>query len=152
MPSATEIVCGLWLGDMHAVTNDFIEKRTTLFISVCKAPMSQYDIFIRRIANRLIVVDSFSSEFDKICGAIDRELRKGGIVTIFCETKRQRSPSLILAYLMIYAGLSYDTAFDALLTKDNQVFPDPCIYKELLKRYEKKLDVSNDHGLALTRK
>ncbi|RYE18504.1 MAG: hypothetical protein EOP45_14040 [Sphingobacteriaceae bacterium] len=142
---ATEIVCGLWLADMHAVTNGFLQDQTTLFISVCKAPVVQYDIFIRRIANRLLVVDSFTSEFDKICGAIDRELRKGGIVTVFCETKRQRSPSLLLAYLMIKAGLTYETAFQCLCSKDNEVFPDPCIYKTLLKKYEQTIDVSAEH-------
>lgn len=139
---ATEILCGLWLGDLHAVTNGFLEDKTTLFVSVCKAPVEQYDIFIRRIANRLLVIDRFSSEFDKICGAIDRELRKGGIVTVFCETKRQRSPSLILAYLMGNCGLTYEMAFQCLISKDSQVFPDPCIYKDILKRFEKNLDNS----------
>lgn len=144
MGVATEILYGLSFGDMHAVIDDAVEKRTTLFVSVCKAPIDMYDIFIRRISNRLIVVSSFSREYDKVCHTIERELRQGGQVTVFCETGKQRSPSLIVAYLIIYGGLSYRRAIDSLTSKDDRAFPEPCIYGKLLMDLAQTQQVTDD--------
>lgn len=144
MIEATEIVCGLWLCNLHAITDETVQKRSTMFISVCQAPVEKYSIFIRDIRNRLVIVDSVSAQFDKIIHTIDRELRRGGIITVFCETTQQRSPSIVIAYLMKYAGLPFEKAMRCLISKNARVFPDDhkCIYANLMKEFEKTVDTT----------
>ena len=133
---AAEIICDLWLCDVNAVTHDEVKKRTDLFVSVCKADVSQYNIFIRDISDRLLVMEKLSTEYDKFLRVIDAKLKRGRCVTIFCETGHQRSASLIAAYLVVYARMSAESSIRCIRSKSSDAFASGCVYAGLLKDLE----------------
>jgi protein-tyrosine phosphatase len=137
-----EVLVGLNLCDMHAVTNDLIDKRTTLFVSACKASIDKYEVFVKKLSNRLIVMDSITTQYESIIAKIDRELQKGGTVTVFCETGRQRSATVIVAYLIQFVGVSFETAVMCLSSKDptGNIFLDGCVYSKMLRNLENRLN------------
>merc|ERR1712087_418134 len=50
--------------------------------------------------------------YEDIALLIDKEKNKGGRVFVHCIAGRSRSPSLVLAYLMRYEGMSLREAYD----------------------------------------
>lgn len=133
---AVEILSGLWLCDLNAVTHDLVKRRTDLFVSVCKTDISQYKIFTRDICDKMVVLQRVSLEHGKILPLIDQYVRKSKTVTVFCETGHQRSASLVAMYLILFAKLSAEASIRCIRSKSAEAFDSGCIYSTLLKQLE----------------
>lgn len=133
---AAEIICDLWLCDVNAVTHDEVKKRTELFVSVCKTDLSHYDIFIRDISDKLVVMERLSTEYDKFLRVMDKCIKRGKCVTVFCETGHQRSASLVAAYLVVFARMSAESSIRCIRSKSADAFGSGCVYAGLLKDLE----------------
>lgn len=135
---AVEILCGLWLADLNATTHDAVKQRTQVFVSVCKSDLRKYDIFVRDIEKKLLIVQSFSADFCKVIYAIDEHLRAGESVTVFCETGHQRSAAMVAAYLIAFAGMSATNAIACIRSKSENAFVGGSVYSSLLSTFEKQ--------------
>ena len=129
---AYEIVPGLFVCDLHAVSNKVFSGGIDVFVSACKCDASKYDIFLRELDGELICLKSVTNEIRRVGPYVDKELRQGRKIAIFCETGLQRSPSLALAYLISCGGLPFESALTCLRSKHPTAFPEGCIYRQVL--------------------
>ena len=130
-----EVVPGFYVCDLHAITNNHFNMKIDLFVSACKCDSSKYDIFLRELRGEFICLKSVTEALDRGPLYLDKELRRGKRIAVFCETGLQRSPSLAMAYLITCGRLSFESAFACLQSKHAGVFPDGrCVYETELRR------------------
>lgn len=129
---AAEIVNGLHLCDMHAITNREFNAKIDVFMSVCKAPPEEWNIFAGSIQGKLIVVESISRDYAKLLKTMDNCLQKGKAIAIFCETGEQRASAMVAAYLIFHAKLDVDTTIKLVHSKFKYAFPSGCKFVSLL--------------------
>uniref|UniRef100_A0A8C1PB94 Uncharacterized protein n=1 Tax=Cyprinus carpio TaxID=7962 RepID=A0A8C1PB94_CYPCA len=72
-----------------------------------------------------------------------------GSSLVFCSAGRSRSPSLIMAYLMRFEGLSLLQAHQQVLAARPFIRPNAGFWRQLLK-YERKLTHSNSIRMVST--
>ena len=132
MIRAAEIVNGLFLCDMHAITSKEFNQKVDVFMSVCKAPQEDWNMFARTIQNKLIVVESISRDYAKLLKTMDNYLQRGKSIAIFCETGEQRASAMVAAYLIFHAKLDVDTTVRIVHSKFKHAFPSGCKFISLL--------------------
>ena len=127
-----EIVNGLFLCDLHAITNKEFTAKIDVFLSVCKASPEEWNMFVGSIKDRLIVVESISRDYAKLLKTMDALLQKGKSIAIFCETGEQRASAMVAAYLIFHARLDVDTTVKIVHSKFKHAFPNGCKFVSLL--------------------
>lgn len=129
---AAEIVNGLYLCDLHAITNKEFTAKIDVFLSVCKTSPEEWNMFVGSIQDRMIVVESISRDYAKLLRTMDACLQKGKSIAIFCETGEQRASAMVAAYLIFHAKLDVDTTVKIVHSKFKHAFPTGCKFISLL--------------------
>ena len=62
-------------------------------------------------------------EIDKIINKIDKKIQKGENVLVHCKMGVSRAPSIIIAYLIIKRGMSYNASFEWVLKINPKIAP-----------------------------
>ena len=128
------MLSGLFLCDLQAVSSGVAGDRADGYIYVCRSPPETYRMLLRDVPlDRMYVVGSLSGELEDTLQVMDRELRRGKALAVFCETAHQRAPSLVVAYLVRFAQMSYDQAVAAVMSRSDAAFPRPCVYAAVLQ-------------------
>jgi protein-tyrosine phosphatase len=131
--ACVEILPNLWLCDLRSACTTRFSNTVKCFISVCKSQPQQYNLFSEHIKDRLVVCRSFTHEVAELVALIDSNLAQLLPVVVFCETAHQRSPALVVAYLMVCGKMPYDDAVAAVQSKSSVAFETPCVYERLLR-------------------
>jgi hypothetical protein len=131
-PSCVEVIPNLWLSDLRSACSQQFSQAVACFISVCLSKPEQYDLFAEHIKDRLVVCHSLSRQVQELVGLIDTNLSSLQPVVVFCETARQRSPTLVAAYLILRGRMTYEEAVASVQSKSAIAFDTPCVYERLL--------------------
>ncbi len=124
---AVEILPNMWLGNISAALNiDFLKSNKITCIINCTdtCPFVEYDIKKIRIP---IKDNGTEEEIFKMYTVLDKattliyELLHKYPILIHCYAGRQRSVSVVLAFLMKYARFTLQEAIDALRKKKPKI-------------------------------
>ena len=145
--NATEILPGLWLGDLQAsIDSSFLIDKQIQCVINCtdRHPFSDDPIIL--IKRRLSVKDNLEIEeiaklyqsLDDLCDFIKQNLPMYNML-IHCYAGKQRSASILIAYLMKYRKMDLTSAIFAIKSKKPDVFEPGFNFEAALKLYETKL-------------
>lgn len=147
---ATEIISGLWISNEESALNEtFLDsKHIKVIINVSE------DIpFVnkkRYVCHRLAINDNpaytgaednfmMYNAFLKIVDYIHECLTKQINVLVHCHAGKQRSATLVCAYIMKYAQVPMVTAIKYIRSKRDICFTPDANFSDALRKYEKML-------------
>ena len=141
---ATEILNGLWLGNILDTKNQEFMKNIDVVINASTDIPFTSD---KSKNIRIKVKDNLEKEeiskmynyLDNISKYIYDCLMENKIVFVHCYAGKQRSATIICAYLMKYLNLSYKESSDLMKTKRIVVFTPLPNFDSALRLYEDKL-------------
>ena len=141
---ATEILNGLWLGNILDTKNPEFMKNIDIVINASTDIPFTSD---KSKNIRIKVKDNLEKEeiskmynyLDNISKYIYDCLMENKIIFVHCYAGKQRSATIICAYLMKYLNLSYKESSDLMKTKRIVVFTPLPNFDSALRLYEDKL-------------
>lgn len=127
--SMTEVIPNLWVGNLRARANIKLltTRRFSCIINCCSADLlDRYSMpplphtihqvnlnIIERGPDDSNSMESMLAAIPLAVGVIEKYLNSGmGPVLVHCYAGRQRSPSIIISYLVEKCGYSVDSAYD----------------------------------------
>ena len=144
--SVAEILPNLWLGNILASRNSkfFIDNNINVVVNCSK------DIVFssKNTKNYRITVDDnlkekeisiFFEYLEKIIPIIHNHLINNDIILIHCYAGKQRSASIISAYLMKYSNMSLKQSIEVIKTKRLIAFTPEINFMNALTKFEKTL-------------
>ena len=144
--SVCEIIPNLWLGNINIARNSkFFESNKIKLVLNCSKDISFYSNYTKNV--RIAVDDNLKSEeidkmykyLDKGSDLINMTINRNEGVLVHCFAGKQRSATLIAAFLMKYANLKMKDAILSIKSKRLVAFT-PCInFRSALQRYEEYL-------------
>ena len=142
--SVTEIISGLWIGDKKISQNfNFYKSKKIECVINCtqKIPST--------IPNtvRLPVLDNLrEEEIEKmykflpyVTETIHQNLKSLKNILVHCHSGKQRSATVVAAYLIKYANIDVNTAISIIRTKRNIAFSPGVNFKKSLLKFQKDL-------------
>lgn len=72
-----------------------------------------------------------TSYFKECSSFIDEAKEQSGVVLVHCNAGVSRSSSIVIGYLMLQEGLSFDDAFNQVKTVRSSIRPNPGFYQQL---------------------
>ena len=139
---ANEILSGLWLGNIVDAGNRSFINSLDIVINCSK----DINFLSKNTKNIRIPVDDNLEEVEiknllkflpKITGFIHSALKKNKNILVHCHAGKQRSASVVAAYLIRYLDISLEKAILLIRTKRDIIFT-PCInFKSSLIKFEK---------------
>ena len=130
-----QILPNIWLGNEKVANHkEFIKKKNIKFIVNCEK-----DLFFLDNANTLnnnydldIIIKKLYQYWIDICKSIYENICEKNSVLIYCSDLDQKSPSVIMAYVLIYGNMELNNGITALQNKfDSKYFPNELISKAL---------------------
>lgn len=145
--NATEILPGVWLGNIQsALDTHFLHDKQIKCIINCteRHPFSNDPII--EIKYRLPVKDNqneseinkFSQLINKTVNEIKKNLSTRNIL-VHCYAGQQRSPAILVAFLMKYGQMDIESAISAIKSKKSDIFHPKCNFSDALIIYQKYL-------------
>ncbi|XP_039890033.1 dual specificity protein phosphatase 19-like [Simochromis diagramma] len=74
-----------------------------------------------------------TSYFEECSSFIDQTREQGGVVLVHCNAGVSRSSSIVIGYLMLREGLSFDDAYSQVKLARPSIRPNPGFYQQLQK-------------------
>jgi hypothetical protein len=142
--TANEIIPNLWLGNIKDSQDTLFIKSMDIIINCTKDLPFQDDT---KICIRISIEDNLEAieianlykYLDKVSSYINKHLMSGNTILVHCFAGKQRSASIVCAYLMRYCGLTLSNATQLLQTKRIIVFTPLCNFESALKIFESKI-------------
>ena len=143
--SATEIIPNLWIGDHNSCCNkDFIENNNIRFIINCSNDIEENKFNIENI--RINVDDKPSvshnvdneimfNSLDSTVEYIHKCLFTNKNVLVHCKAGKQRSATIVAAYLIKYGEIDIDKAVYYIRTERPVAFEPMINFLPALKKY-----------------
>jgi protein-tyrosine phosphatase len=145
---AIEIINNLWLGDYKDGLNTtfLVEKKINVIINATgNLPFVQDLNNIEKI--RVPLIDEVGAKLmesnekmefylEKIVEHIYKKLMLGRVILVHCRKGRQRSASLVCAFLMRYGGMNFKMVSDLMKTKKVDVFYPSCNFEIALSKFK----------------
>jgi len=141
--TANEIFHNLWLGDIRdSRNNDFISKIDVIINCTNNLPYLDN----KKICYRVGVEDNLEKNeiiqlyklLDPTIDFIHKNLINQKCVFVHCYAGKQRSASVICAYIMKYFKLSLNEATLLVKSKRQHIFTPLCNFEAALQVFEKK--------------
>jgi len=145
--NAVEILPGMWLGNSKsAVDQVFLNDKQIQCVINCTQNCPFTDDTIVELKYRIPVKDNLvKSEISNLYQCLDVITHKiwdnchKYNILVHCHQGRQRSPAVIVAYLMKYVNMDLNDATKAVKTKKINVFEPYFNFEPALKQYENDL-------------
>ena len=143
-----EIIPGLWLGDKNISLNTKFYKDNQIDIVInCSKTLDFINLDIEKV--RLKVHDNLKDEeiinmynnYDYITEYIYNNLRLFKNILVHCYAGKQRSASVIIAYLLRYSKMDLNKCIELLKYKKEDVFTPSINFIEALKLYSKDINI-----------
>jgi protein-tyrosine phosphatase len=143
-----EILPNLWLSSYkYAINEDFLENKKIKVILNCskniKFVNNKNITKIRIPVNdslQLIDIELLYSKLDIITNIIDKYITKFIPVLIHCYAGKQRSATVIAAYIMKITGRPYQEVIALIRSKKSNAFKPEINFIDSLKKYENDLN------------
>jgi protein-tyrosine phosphatase len=144
--SVCEILPGLWLGNINsAKSNDFFQIYNISIVINCSKDIPFFSNFTKNI--RISVndnlqrheIDRMFDYLDKACDLIHNSLLNSESILVHCFAGKQRSATLICAYLMKYGNMSLEVAIQSIKSKRDIIFTPIINFKNTLLKYQQYL-------------
>jgi protein-tyrosine phosphatase len=140
----SEILPGLWVCNRDDVTSYmFLRATKATHILNCaeefhgNLPAATLGLCVKRIP---MIDDEDSSSYQQILeGAelLNQWIHPSNVILVHCAAGVSRSPTVVIAWLILYKGYAYDKAYDLVVKKRNFICPNP-FFTLILKSLEKK--------------
>ena len=140
---ANEILSGLWLGDIKDAKNKEFINSLHIVINCSK----EIPFLLQHTQNVRVPIDDNLQEKEirklfkflpKITSFIHASLKRNKTILVHCHAGKQRSASVIVAYLIRYLNISLEKAILLVRTKRDIIFT-PCTnFKNALLKFEKE--------------
>jgi len=142
--SVTEIISGLWLGNIQDSKNrEFISRMDVIVNCTKDLPfLSKQTKNIRLPINdnlEKIEVKNLYTFLPKIVPFIHDCLQKNLNILVHCYAGKQRSVSVVVAYLMKYLDIPLNKAITLVRTKREIIFTPYTNFNAALLKFEKSL-------------
>lgn len=142
--NAVEILPGLWLGNAQSSMDSmFLNDKQIQCIINCTQHCPFIDEDLIKLKYRIPVKDNLvDSEINALYQCLEtivkkiRENCQKYNILVHCHEGKQRSPAVIVAYLMKYGKMSLYEAIKAVKTKRSIVFTPYCNFEKALRSYE----------------
>ncbi len=150
--NATEILPGLWLGDIKAsLDTAFLKDKQIQCVINCTDRHPFADDPIVKIKYRLPVKDNLDineitklyQSLDDLCDHIKSHIVSCNVL-IHCYAGKQRSATVIIAYLMKHGKMDLSSALIAVKSKKPDVFEPQFNFEPALQLYWEKLNQSEE--------
>tara|TARA_B100001094_G_scaffold331897_1_gene401821 strand:+ start:783 stop:1226 length:444 start_codon:yes stop_codon:yes gene_type:complete len=146
--SVKEIIPGLWLGDKNiSINRQFFKDNSIDIVINCSKDLPFINLEIEKV--RLKVHDNL--EKDEIISMynlleyttkyINDNLLLCKNILIHCYAGKQRSATLVVAYIMKYGKMNLYKTIELLKTKKKNVFTPSINFIEALKLYNKDINI-----------
>ena len=144
-----EILPNLWLGNLKAAhSEEFLKKHHITLVINCSRDIPFLANSTKNI--RISVNDNLEKSeihrlynyFSKAVDVIHDNLNDLQTILVHCYAGRQRSASLVAAYLMKYADMNYKEAINIIRSKRAVAFTPGVNFEEALIKFQKDLDVT----------
>ncbi|XP_057176595.1 dual specificity protein phosphatase 14-like [Triplophysa rosa] len=146
----SQVTPSLYLSGVEALNQSALSHRgITLLVNACaEYPCPQY----QGVDCICVPVEDqphapLDQHFDSVAERIHQN--RSGSSLVFCSAGRSRSPSLIMAFLMRFEGISLLQAHQQVLVARPFIRPNAGFWRQLL-RYEKKLTQRNSIKMVAT--
>jgi protein-tyrosine phosphatase len=139
--TACEIMTHLWLGNIRdSVNKEFINSVDIIINCSKKIPfLNKHKKCIRIPVDDNLEKDEINNMynyFPKITKIMHSYLSNNKIIFIHCYAGKQRSASIVIAYIMRYLGINLKNSIKLLESKRSIVFTPLVNFKTALVRYE----------------
>ena len=139
--SACEILTNLWLGNIRDSRNiEFINSIDVVVNCSKKIPFLNKNKKCIRIPVddnlEKIEIENMYKYFPKITEIIHNYLQNNKIVFVHCYAGKQRSASIVIAYIMRYLHINYKNSLKLLESKRSIVFTPLVNFENALVLYE----------------
>ena len=144
--TACEIISNLWLGDIRSARSQlFFDENNIKVVLNCSKDIPFYSNYTENI--RISVHDNLEKEeidrlykyFPKAVELINNKLLESKGILVHCYAGKQRSATVIAAYLMKYGNLSRKDAIQTIQSKRLISFTPLVNFDKALKLYENDL-------------
>lgn len=147
----TEILPDLWIGNRHDVNNtEFLKNNNIRCIINATKDLEFNPNYVECDMLRILVDDSKDSNaitenenlyeyIPKTVNHIHEELAKNRGVLVFCYAGKQRSASIVGAYLMKYGKMSKEKVVECIKSKRPKCFHPKINFYMALRKYEDEL-------------
>ena len=144
MHNANEIITNLWLGDIRDSRNkNFINNMDIIINCTKDLPfIDENKKCIRvRVEDNLEKqeIENLYKYFEPISQLLHSSLKKGKKIFVHCYAGKQRSATIICAYIMTYLNLSFKDSFQLIKSKRKHIFTPYANFINALILYENKL-------------
>jgi protein-tyrosine phosphatase len=141
---ASEIIPNLWLGNILDSRNKTFMENIEVVIN-CSKNIPFYSKKAKNV--RIKVDDDLQKEeiinmyqyLDNATELIHKYLLSNNTIFVHCYAGKQRSATIVCAYIMRYLNLSYKETTDLVRTKRLIIFTPLPNFDEALKHYDEKL-------------
>ena len=141
--SVCQILPNIWLGDIRIIKNKvFFDEHNISVVINCTKDIPFYSNYTKNI--RISVNDSLEDKdinllFDYIPKAVEcihDNVLKSNNILIHCYAGKQRSASIVVAYLMKYGNMNLKDAILSVCSKRDVVFTPGINFKKTLIKYQ----------------
>lgn len=136
--NAVEIFPGLWLGDKHIIENiNFFKEKDITCIINCEDDKKLDNIYESEWI-RISFNQDIYGQILHIITYIHKLLNKNKSIIIYCQTGRQKSATIIAAYIIYYGKVSAKQAVEYIRSKKEDCFLPKVNYYLILQKIENK--------------
>ena len=136
-----EILPGLWISKKSFSENaEFLRDKNIGFLVNCEKDLeflgksSGYSDEIRVNIEKYEIL-KFNKYLLEITELIHNKIKKEINTLVFCNTCQQKSPTIILCYLMRYGMINYKNSLEILRTKCPDVLKPNLEYEKTIKKF-----------------
>tara|TARA_B100000795_G_scaffold269777_1_gene260349 strand:+ start:1357 stop:1797 length:441 start_codon:yes stop_codon:yes gene_type:complete len=140
-----EILPGLWISTISFSDNAvFLKDKNIGFLVNCQKDLDflgkskEYNNEIRKNIQKYEIL-KFNKYLFEITEMINTKIKNNINTLVFCENTIQKSPTIILCYLMRYGMINYSNSLEMLRTKCPDVLKPNMEYEKTIKKFMEDL-------------
>ena len=136
-----EVLPGLWISTLGYSENaEFLKDKNIGFLVNCEKDLEflgkskGYSDEIRRNIEKYEIL-KFNKYLFEITEMIHTKIKDNKNALVFCENCSQKSPTIVLCYIMRYGMINYENSLQILRTKCPDVFKPSIEYQKTIKKF-----------------
>ena len=140
-----EIIPGLWMATKNYSDNaEFLKDKNIGFLVNCYNDLeflgksNQYNDEIRRNIEKYEIL-KFNKYLFEITELMYNKIKSNVNTLVFCEDCNQKSPTIVLCYIIRYGMINYQNGIEILRTKCPDIFKPNIEYEKTIKKFMEDL-------------